>query len=148
MHRSLPKNRYKTSVDFQEEMIAPCGMNCGACSGYMRQKNSCPGCRSQSDGKPAYCQGCIVINCSRLAETESKFCYECPKYPCARLKSLEKRYSTKYNTSFFGNLAMIRDKGIDAFLAFETERRTCPQCGATLCVHRPACLECGLVYRS
>ena len=139
------KNKYNTHVTFVKEMIAPCGMNCGCCLGYMRAINTCPGCRTQADGKPAYCKACIIINCERLKETESKFCYECPKYPCHRLKSLDKRYRTRYNTSFFNNLAMIKEKGIDVFLTFESGRRNCPQCGATLCVHRPACLECGFI---
>jgi len=28
-----------------EILIAPCGMNCGACIAFMRDKNNCPGCR-------------------------------------------------------------------------------------------------------
>jgi hypothetical protein len=111
----------------------------------MRAINTCPGCRSQADGKPGYCKTCIIINCEHLKDTESKFCYECPKYPCPRLKSLDKRYRTRYSTSFFNNLAMIKEKGIDVFLTFESGRRSCPKCGATLCVHRPACFECGFI---
>ncbi len=143
MRNSPAKKKYTTSIAFTKEMIAPCGMNCGSCLGYMRTENHCPGCRTRTDGKPAFCRECIVINCDMLRETESKFCYECPKYPCRRLKNLDKRYQTRYNTSFFDNLAMIKVKGIERFLAFETERRKCPQCGSTLCIHRTFCLECG-----
>ena len=134
---------YNTSVKFEKSMIAPCGMNCGCCLAYMRYKNHCPGCRVNDVTKPASCRQCIIINCELLKATESGFCYECPKFPCPRLKRLDKRYRTSYNTSFFDNLAIIKEKGIDVFLAFETGRRACPQCGSTLCVHRPECFACG-----
>ncbi len=143
MKSKSEQKKYKTSIVFKPGMIAPCGMNCGSCMAFMRYKDHCPGCRSDDETKPGSCRACIIINCEHLKETASKFCYECPKYPCQRLKNLDKRYRTKYNTSFFENLAMIKEKGIDGFLAFETERRTCPQCGSTLCVHRPVCFQCG-----
>lgn len=148
MKKSFVNNKYNTSIVFKKEMIAPCGMNCGACLGFMRFKNHCPGCRSIDTSKPGYCHQCMIINCDLLKRTESKFCYDCPKYPCQRLKSLDKRYRTKYNTGFFDNLAMIEEKGMDAFLLFETERRTCPRCGSILCIHRTFCFECGLTHQS
>jgi ribosomal protein S27AE len=142
--KSLPVHKkYKTAIEFRKEMIAPCGMNCGSCLGFMRNKNHCPGCRTYDPSKPGYCRQCIIIRCTHLSGTDSKFCYECPKYPCPRLKALDKRYRTKYNTGLLNNLAMIKEKGIESFLAFETERRTCPQCGSIICVHRPDCFECG-----
>lgn len=147
MRKPNARKKFNTDIAFVREMIAPCGMNCGSCLGYMRTENHCPGCRASSDTKPAYCSGCIVINCDLLKETESKFCYDCPKYPCRRLRDLDKRYRTRYNTSFFDNLAMIKEKGMAQFLAFETEKRKCPQCGSTLCVHRTFCLACGFEYQ-
>ena len=131
-----------TPVRFDENLIAPCGMNCGTCLAYLRQKNHCPGCRILSDAKSVSVQRCIIVKCEHLAQTQSKFCYECANYPCRRVLQLDKRYRTKYNTSFIANLQMIRERGLAAFLAFEAQRRTCPSCGATLCVHRPFCLEC------
>jgi hypothetical protein len=29
----------------ENALIAPCGMNCGVCMAYLREKNKCPGCR-------------------------------------------------------------------------------------------------------
>lgn len=140
------KKKYRASIVFDREMIAQCGMNCGSCMAYMRYEDHCPGCRVNDDTKPAACKRCIIINCDHLKETKSKFCYECPKYPCPRLKALDKRYRTKYNTSFFDNLTMIKERGIENYLVFETERRSCPQCGSTICVHRPECFECGFTH--
>ena len=43
-------------VNLNEELIAPCGMNCGICSGYLAYKNNikgrglpnCAGCRARN----------------------------------------------------------------------------------------------------
>lgn len=132
----------KTTVKFDKFLIAPCGMNCGTCIAYLREKNRCPGCRIYSADKAISIQRCIIPKCVHLDRTISKFCYECDKYPCKRIKQLDKRYKTKYNTSFIENLTMIKENGIDNFLAFESNRRTCPKCGSVLSVHRENCLIC------
>ncbi len=129
-------------VRFERKMIAPCGMNCGTCIGFLREKNRCLGCRIPFDDKAKSRVNCVIKNCDQLKNLPSGFCYECEKYPCRRLKQLDKRYRTKYRTSFLENLQMIRDKGIDTFLEFEAARRTCPECGAVLSVHRINCLKC------
>ncbi len=146
MKQPTAQKKFRTDIVFEKGMIAPCGMNCGVCLGFMRYKDHCPGCMTIDDAKPGYCKQCIIINCDLLKETESKFCYECPKYPCTRLKRLNKRYLTRHNTSFFDNLTMIKEQGIERFLDYETERRRCPQCGSTLCIHRSFCFACGFVH--
>jgi hypothetical protein len=131
-----------TPIKFKKSQIAPCGMNCGTCMAYLRDKNKCPGCRVISVDKAVSVKRCIITKCIYLEKTKSKFCYECELYPCKRIKQLDKRYWTKYRTSFIENLSIIKQKGITYFLDFESERRTCPNCGAILSVHRPYCLEC------
>ena len=132
----------KGNVTFDPKLIAPCGMNCGTCMAYLRTKNHCPGCRVKSVDKMLSVRQCIIPGCEKLATSGSDFCYDCPSYPCRRIKQLEKRYSTKYGTSFMANLAMIRDEGLDRFLDFESQRRTCPDCGSVIGVHRPGCTNC------
>ena len=129
-------------ISFDESLIAPCGMNCGTCMAYLRDKNTCSGCRVYSDDKAVSVRRCIITKCEYLARTASKFCYECEKYPCQRMKQLDKRYRTKYRTSFIENLAMIKEEGISNFLAFESKRRTCPECGSIISVHRDSCTTC------
>lgn len=129
-------------VSFDKSLIAPCGMNCGTCIAYLRDKNKCPGCRVYSADKAISIQRCIIPKCVYLDKTDSKFCYDCEKYPCKRVKQLDKRYKTRYNTSFIENLTMIKEKGIEKFLDFESKRRTCPNCGSILSVHRAYCLTC------
>lgn len=131
-----------SSVEFDSTLIAPCGMNCGTCIAFLRDKNKCPGCRAlPSDALKSRMQ-CKIRNCDHLAGTSSVYCYDCETFPCRRLIQIDKRYSTKYNTSFIRNLEMIKERGMNHFLAFETKRRTCPKCGSTLSVHREKCLVC------
>ncbi|MGM0620001.1 MAG: DUF3795 domain-containing protein [Bacteroidota bacterium] len=123
-------------------LIAPCGMNCGVCLACFRDKNRCIGCRPANEEKPKYCRKCIIINCELLSQTDSKFCYDCEKYPCRRLKQLDKRYRTKYRMSMIENLEFIRNAGLNKFVESENKRWICPNCGATICVHRDFCLNC------
>ena len=146
--KNLTSNtKFNTSITFERSMIAPCGMNCGTCIAYMKLKNRCPGCWEESKSKHKACVQCIIKNCAFLEKTDSVFCYDCPKYPCLRLKQLDKRYRTKYRTSFLENLMMIKENGIEYFLAVETKRRKCPNCGLTLSVHNNHCLPCSKILK-
>ena len=127
---------------FTSSQIAACGMNCGTCIAFLREKNRCPGCRVPSEDKVKTRVHCTIKNCTRLVRGSSGFCYECDIYPCRRLMQLDNRYRTKYRTSFLENLQMIKDNGIENYLEFEAARRTCPECGATVSVHRSNCLKC------
>lgn len=118
------------------KLIAPCGMNCGICVGYLRKERKCPGCLGK-DTK------CTIKNCEIVKRNQSGFCYECSKYPCRRLKQLDKRYRTKYSMSMLENLEYIKDNGLNAFTEKENERWRCQKCGGVICVHRGYCYTCG-----
>lgn len=123
-------------------MIAPCGMNCAICSGYLREKDKCHGCRDMNENK--YCRQCIIRNCVILKRNGWKFCSsKCSKYPCQRLKNLDKRYRDKYGMSMIENLNYIKKNGIRKFVANEKKRWTCKKCSGTICVHRSSCMDCG-----
>jgi hypothetical protein len=132
----------ETSVKFEKILIAPCGMNCGTCIAYRRDRNKCCGCWPETGYKVNHCASCSIKNCESLAKTDSKFCYDCDSFPCKRLKHIDKRYRTKYRTSFIQNLITIKDKGITNFLKNEAIKWTCPNCGSTLSCHRNNCLTC------
>jgi hypothetical protein len=135
-------------VTFQKHLIAACGMNCGTCIAYLRDKNKCPGCRISSVDKAVSVKRCIVTKCNYLEKTTSKFCYDCEVFPCQRIKNLDKRYRTKYGTSFIENLKMIKEEGLDKFLVFEAKRRTCAKCGSVLSVHRENCIKCNTAVKN
>lgn len=124
-------------------MIAPCGMNCGLCHGFLREKKSCLGCNGDDVNKPKYCVGCKIKNCDGMDTCDNKFCYECRKFPCARLRQLDKRYRTKYKMSMIANLEHIRDFGLDSLVAGEKKKWKCPGCGGVICVHKNECIYCG-----
>ena len=127
----------------EPRMVAPCGMNCALCLAYQRTKRHCPGCWGEDSNKSESCRSCIIRNCETIQTNRSHFCYDCERMPCQRLKGLDKRYRTKYGMSMIANLTYIRDRGMEAFLADQAQRYTCPACGGLRCVHRPHCLNCG-----
>ncbi len=127
----------------QQNMIAPCGMNCALCIGHLREKNRCPGCNHRDEAiKAGGCRKCSIKLCKEQGHP-NKFCFNCTQYPCRRLRQLDKRYRTNYGMSMIENLEFIREFGIRKFVAREKVRWACPECGRTLSVHRDACLHCG-----
>jgi len=135
--------KYPESI--QSTLIAPCGMNCGLCMGYLRdpgEKNYCPGCRGDIADLPRSCGGCRIRNCAEISAGGKSFCFECAKFPCTRLRQLDKRYRTKYGMSMIENLESIRALGLEAFVRREQDRWKCPECGGVICVHKLSCIYC------
>jgi hypothetical protein len=131
----------------KEELIAPCGMNCGLCISYLAMKNDL-----NSKGlKRVYCKGCLPRGkncvhmgdqCQVLREGLVRFCFECKGFPCKRLKALDKRYRTKYHMSMLENLRFIQEHGVESFLEKEAAMWKCPDCGNPICCHIGLCLNC------
>ncbi len=118
--------------------IAPCGMNCRLCIGYVRVKNKCDGCLTPNT---KCSRVCVLRFCT---ERNGKYCdHSCLSFPCQRLKNLDKRYRTKYGMSMIENLKQIEKSGIRQFVRNENMRWACTICGELICVHRPSCLKCG-----
>jgi hypothetical protein len=118
----------------KSNLIAPCGMNCMICKGYLREKNKCPGCRFIDIKKLKTRNKCIIRNCNELKNNGLKFCsIKCKKFPCQRLKNLDKRYKTKYNMSMINNLNTINIKGLREFLKQQKNKYQKPN--GVLCVH-------------
>ncbi len=140
LYRSALEWRKKMN---KKELIAPCGMNCGICTKYLREKNRCPGCREPNEKKPATRWVCKITNCDIFQKNNFEFCFECEKYPCVSLKQLDNRYRTKYCMSMIENLENVKQSGITEFFKIEKERWACSECGGTICVHKKACSSCG-----
>lgn len=128
----------------KSSLIAPCGMNCRICLGYIREKNKCLGCRKMDAYKSSYGRKCTIRNCQILKKNNWKFCSDkCEKFPCARLKNLDKRYKNKYRMSMLENLEHIKKFGIKNFIKLEQKKWKCPDCKEIICIHRNFCLKCG-----
>ena len=134
-------------VEFIAELIAPCGMNCTICRGYIAFTHGIPRVR----GKVTYCAGCvprakncyIKRGCKELTKHELQSCSECDTMPCEKLAHLDKRYRERYGMSMVENLKLLKAEGMDAFLKSQAERFTCPSCGDVVCVHDAKCFSCG-----
>ena len=123
------------------DLIAPCGMNCNLCYGYIRPRNKCSGCRATNENKPKSCAECKIVVCEKRVQNNWETCAFCDT-PCRRLKDLDKRYSSKYHMSMIENLAAIRDYGMSHFLQMQDGKYRCGTCGEVLCVHRDECPTC------
>jgi hypothetical protein len=132
-----------------EELIAPCGMNCAVCSGYLARKNDL----KRAGIMKGYCAGCrprgkncafLKRKCDLLGNGRVQYCYECGEFPCRRLRDLDKRYRTHYRMSMIENLEYIKQNGIEKFLEKEKEKWRCPECGDVICCHNGICFNCGL----
>ena len=137
-----------TSTPFNADLIAPCGINCGTCLAYLREKkNRCHGCRHADLNIPATRLNCKIKNCENLRGSDSKLCSDCLQFPCTRLKHIDKRYRTRYHTSLIRNLDTIKETGMESYLANEFLKWSCPVCGAIISVHRENCLKCGAMVK-
>lgn len=133
----------------EENLIAPCGMNCAVCVSYLArkydlkkqgfQKKYCPGCLPRGEN-------CTFMkqSCDRLGNGLVRFCYECADFPCPRLKAFDRRYRSKYHMSLIENLKFIQEQGMQTFLDKEEAKWRCPECGGAICCHNGLCLRCGL----
>jgi hypothetical protein len=124
-------------------LVAPCGMNCGICVAYLREKNKCPGCRGADTDKPVTRVRCKIKTCKIFLKGRAKFCFECGNFTCDNLKHLDTRYRIKYDMSMIENLGNIKKFGMGKFLKSEDIRWTCSRCEGTICVHKGYCIDCG-----
>jgi hypothetical protein len=131
------------------ELIAPCGMNCGICSGYLAGTRDvkargikipyCTGCRPRGK-KCAF----LKKRCDLLLNGKVQYCHECRSFPCERLQGLDTRYQTLFRMSMIENLESIKENGIAQFLRQQSERWKCQKCGGVICCHNGVCFDCGL----
>jgi hypothetical protein len=134
---------------FSQDLIAPCGMNCNVCSGYLAVTNNvkskgvhlsyCIGCRPR-EKKCAF----LKKRCKRLSKHSVQFCYECPDYPCEPLRKIDARYRTFFRMSLLENLTSLQKNGMDSFLRAQEEKWRCPTCGGTVCCHNGLCFHCDI----
>lgn len=142
-HQEQVIDKMTKHTKIKTSLIARCGMNCGLCYAFQREKNKCPGCRQLSARMPVSIERCKIRTCGFFASGNAKFCHQCTEFPCKNLKHLDKRYRTKYGMSMIDNLNSIKQNGIRKFAAREQAKWTCGNCSGLLSVHKPNCLKCG-----
>jgi hypothetical protein len=132
-----------------EQLIAPCGMNCAICSGYLAWKNQ----TKEKGVKFPYCEGCrtrpricawLKKRCDLLLNDKVEFCYECKNFPCDKLEHIDRRYRTHFKTSFLENLETIKKDGIEKLLKNQRKKWRCSGCEGMICCHNGLCFQCDL----
>lgn len=132
----------KMPVEIDNAMIAPCGVNCLACSAYLNMKNPCPGCRATSEEhKRKSCMNCVKKKCA--FDKGFFWCFECNRFPCSRIKDLNKRYTQNYDVDLIQNGLDAQDN-IVVFMKAQRNRFTCNVCGGVIDQHHHKCSECGV----
>ena len=127
------------------ELIAPCGMNCAICSGYLAFKNNvpiakCKGCRPRN-------KQCAFLKkrCKddlKLLTGKVSFCYECNCYPCENLRHIDERYRNNFAMSMLDNLDYIKKYGLRKFCARQYKKYRCLKCGELISTHNHKCFKC------
>jgi hypothetical protein len=129
------------------ELVAPCGMNCNVCSGYLAYSHHLP----KKRGKIHHCEGCLPgekncaflkRRCAKIGDRRIRFCFECDGFPCERLETLDARYRKKYGVSLIGNLREIKESGINDFLVRQKKAFKCDRCDGVVSIHNGKCYRC------
>lgn len=101
-----------------KELIAYCGLYCGACRKYLNGK--CPGCKETT--KAAWCK---IRTCNQQAITSS--CAECTQTPINDCKTFNnpigKTFSFVFQSDRKACIQMIKDRGAEGFAQEMTIRK-------------------------
>ncbi len=135
-----------------------CGLYCGACSvrrfgetgradgfvsclgGVPADEITCSGCRSAS--VYAGCRACPLRDCAS-AKGVSR-CADCAEYPCQPYVMWQRAGTLlPHVREARESLATIRQDGLDAWLAAQRARWSCPSCGSILSWYARECGACG-----
>ncbi|MBE2221894.1 MAG: DUF3795 domain-containing protein [Anaerolineae bacterium] len=99
-----------TELKFYDGRVPACGVFCGGCPTYTREKNPCPGAGINFKR----CESCKTFHlcCQEKGITH---CHECAEFPCHKFKSFAKRW-LKYGQDFIENQKLLKEVGCEQFL--------------------------------
>ncbi len=140
------------SIPTNDELIAPCGMNCAICSNYLAYVNNlkrsqCSGCRARMTKCSYLFEKCSGINSPLETTVDAKLCFECSQYPCAEIDRMDDRYRTNYRMSVKENLGDIEKNGVANFVKRQCDIYQCSRCGELTSVHNRKCFKCDTITR-
>ncbi len=121
--------------------IAPCGVNCLACSAHLSDKTPCPGCRAPSEEiTRKSCRDCEKKKCAFGQGIQ--WCFQCRQFPCQRIRGLNERYRKNYGVDLVQN-GLDAKRDWNSFLLAQKERFSCAVCGQIIDQHHRRCSGCG-----
>lgn len=98
--------------------IPACGVFCGGCPSYTREKSPCPGAEENKNR----CEKCKTFHLCCVGK-EITHCYQCHLFPCTKFKGFAKRW-LKYGQDFIENQELLKQMGGVEFLRFYNEKVT------------------------
>jgi len=151
----------------KENLIAACGLYCGACEIYRASSSGnkakleeirtglnirggtnftledmdCDGC--VAEGKlNAWCRDCNIRSCVKHKPGESVCSPECTDYPCAQFTNFANDGMT-HHKEIIENLNRLYKVGLKKHAEQEEKRWACPKCKQTLSWYDRVCTKCG-----
>jgi hypothetical protein len=100
-------------------LIAFCGLYCGTCGKYLKEK--CPGCARNEKAKWCKIRSCCI-------ENKLLSCADCKTFKsaadCGKFSNLISRIlALIYGSNRPAAIALIKEKGYDAFAAYMTQNK-------------------------
>ncbi len=90
--------------------VPACGVFCGACPVYTRDRKPCPGAEINVER----CEGCKSFHlCCRARGVDH--CCDCPAFPCRRFRDFARSWM-KYGQDLVENQRLLRLLGSEGFL--------------------------------
>lgn len=96
--------------------IPACGVFCGGCPVYTRERRPCKGAELNS----SRCEKCKTFHLCCL-EKGITHCFQCSSYPCTKFKRFAKRW-LKYGQNFIVNQRLLKDMGEVGFLRYYNDK--------------------------
>lgn len=150
----LPNSVREVVDGMDKNLIAFCGLYCGACSvfrsvhdrngNYLTDKTApipwgaCGGCRSDiiADG----CRNCDFRDCA--TERGYRHCGECSDFPCAQLVAFDSD-GVRHHAGSIASLQRLNEAGAPVWLEEQAERWKCTACGEPQHWYSRSCAYCG-----
>jgi len=147
-----------------ENLVATCGLYCGACPIYLDTQNKSDqktsaflqqlGSKQTGAKRENFqCDGCLgkgkllPTNCAIRSCAEGKGiarCSDCSQFPCPRITDFNNNHGKLlHHCEVLANLRGLREAGIQSWARSEQERWSCPQCRNRLSWYDKACSKCG-----
>jgi hypothetical protein len=136
-----------------------CGIYCGACSIVMhgetgradafadclknvpKEDLACNGCKSGI--VYAGCSTCSLRRCARDKGVEH--CIDCTDFPCRMYSKWQSAAKfLPHSREAAASLEAIKRGGVEAWLAAQEKRWSCPDCGSPISWYAQKCNKCGL----
>lgn len=110
--------REVTKIQRYEGRIPACGVFCGGCPTYTREKNPCKGAELNS----SRCEKCKTFHLCCFGK-KITHCFQCSNFPCTRFKGFAKRWQ-KHGQDFIENQKLLSEIGEVAFLEYYNKKVT------------------------